>query len=81
MKLFRLAKTSSRVFRVSLAAALLLLFAATLKISGAFAQEQASSETPLALQVTANDEIAASDIAGHHIHLRPVRSIGRSRAL
>jgi hypothetical protein len=55
---------------------LFLFFAGALKYSASAAQNQSegSRESVVSLQVSANDEIAAEDIASHHVHLRPVRS-------
>ncbi|MCU1240631.1 MAG: hypothetical protein JWO71_1357 [Candidatus Acidoferrum typicum] len=69
MKLFR-------VSRISMAVAFLLFFAGSLKLSGIAAQNEAAAaqESVQSLQVTANDEIAAGDTAGHHVHLHPLRA-------
>lgn len=67
MKLFRAATLS--------AAVLFFALAASLRVPVVFAQAQneSSQERPLDLQITANDEIAASNVSGHQMHLRPVR--------
>jgi hypothetical protein len=68
MKLFR-------VSRISMAFALLFFFAGSLKFSGAAAQnEPVTQESVQSLQISANDEIAAANIAEHHVHLHPLRS-------
>jgi len=36
-------------------------------------------ESVESLQITANDEIAAEDVAGHHVHLHPLRTSAASR--
>jgi hypothetical protein len=74
MKLFR-------VSRIAMVVAFLLCLGGLLKVSGIAAQnEQASApESVLSLQVTANDEIAAGNITGHHVHLHPLRSSAASR--
>ena len=67
MKLFRAATLS--------AAVLFFALAASLRVPVVFAQAQneSSQERPLDLQITANDEIAAANVSGHQMHLRPVR--------
>jgi hypothetical protein len=74
MKLFR-------VSRISMAVAFLLFLAGSLKFSGIAAQNDpaAAQESVQSLQVTANDEIAAGDIAAHHVHLHPTRASAASR--
>lgn len=70
MKSFRAAR--SRIF-VALAFAMFL--AGSLKFSGPAAQNESSSQESIeSVQITANDEIAADDIAKHHVHLQPLRA-------
>lgn len=54
----------------------LLLFTGTTKFSASAAQSDppVAEESLQSLQITANDEIAADDVTGHHIHLHPTRS-------
>lgn len=74
MKLFR-------VSRMSIAFVCSLLLLGVFKVSVIAAQnEPAAQESVQSLQVTANDEIAAENIAGHHVHLHPLRSRAESRA-
>ena len=76
MKLFR-------VSRISIAFALLFLLAGSLKFSGAAAQNESATaqESVQSLQVSANDEIAAGNVAEHHVHLHPLRSRAAARQL
>lgn len=64
-----------RVSRISMAVGFLVFLAGSLKFSGIAAQnEPAAAQQPVqSLQVTANDEIAAENIAAHHVHLHPLR--------
>ncbi|HLZ91655.1 MAG TPA: hypothetical protein VKQ28_08060 [Candidatus Acidoferrum sp.] len=68
MKLFR--------HRVVLSVFLFLFFAGFLKLVSQAAQNEteAARESVVSLQVSVNDEIAAEDAAGHHVHLTPLRS-------
>jgi hypothetical protein len=69
MKLFR-------VSRVCVAVVFSLFLMGSLKFYRVAAQNEsaAAQESVHSLQVTANDEIAAEDVAGHHVHLHPLRS-------
>lgn len=70
-----------RVSRISVAVVCLLFLASALKVRSLAAQNEAAAQEPVqSLQVTANDEIAASNTASHHIHLHPVRSNAAARA-
>jgi hypothetical protein len=74
MKLFG----ASRIF---VAVACSLLLAGSMKISRLAAQDEPGTrqESVESLQITANDEIAAEDVAGHHVHLHPLRTRAASR--
>ena len=69
------------------AACMCIAFAFSLFLVGGLkppiiAAQDDSSPTPesaQSLQVTANDEIAAGNIASHHVHLHPLRSRAESR--
>jgi hypothetical protein len=69
MKLFR-------VSRICVAVLFSLFLAGSLKFYRLAAQNEsaAGQESMQSLQVTANDEIAAEDVAGHRVHLHPLRS-------
>src|SRR5246127_1859429 len=75
MKLFR-------VSPMSIAVVVCLLVIGALRISVLAAQDEPSTaqESVQSMQVTANDEIAAGDIAAHHVHLHPVRSHARTES-
>ena len=62
--------------RIFVTVACSLFLAGPVKISRLAAQNEPATqqESVESLQITANDEIAAEDIAGHHIHLHPLRS-------
>lgn len=72
---------SFRVSRMSIAIVFSLLLGGVLKLSVVVAQSEpaAAQESVESLQVTANDEIAAQDVAGHRVHLHPLRSRAESR--
>lgn len=65
-----------RVSRICIGVTFLLVGAGSLKFSGIAAQNEpgAQQESAQSLQVTANDEVAAEYVAGHHVHLHPLRS-------
>lgn len=68
-----------RLFRISslsVAVVLAVFLAGALKLSSVWAQSEsaASQESVQSLQITANDEIAADDVAGQHVHLHPSHS-------
>src|SRR6266436_1519008 len=67
--------------RIFVAVACSLFLAGSMKISRLAAQDEPATrqESVESLQITANDEIAAEDVAGHHVHLHPVRSRDASR--
>lgn len=69
------------VSRISIGVTFLLFVAGSLKFSGVAAQNEPASaqESAQSLQVTANDEIAAEDVAGHNVHLHPLRSRAAAR--
>ena len=69
MKLFG----ASRTF---VAVACSLFLAGSMKFSKLAAQNEpvTQQESVESLPITVNDEIAAQDIAGHHVHLHPARS-------
>ena len=70
-----------RVSRMCIAVVFCLLATVALRISVFAAQEErAAQESVQSMQVTANDEIAAGDIAGHHVHLHPLRSHSRAES-
>ena len=74
-----------RLFRfssISIAVVFVIFLAGALKSSSVRAQSEsaASQESVQNLQVTANDEIAADDVASQHVHLHPLRSHAAERA-
>lgn len=74
MKLFHAVTLSSAVL-------FSLFYPAPLRLTAsAQARNHSAEESVLELQITANDEISASNVSKHEMHLRPVRS-GSHRAL
>src|SRR5947209_5129603 len=73
----------SRIVPFAIAVAFFVLFVANLRVSNVSAQVRGepSQESVLNLQVTANDEISASNVSGHYVHLRPLRSAVSHREL
>src|SRR6266576_2633877 len=71
----------SGVSRIFVAVAGSLFLAGSMKFSRLAAQDEPATrqESVESLQITANDEIAAEDVAGHHVHLHPLRSRDASR--
>src|SRR6267142_3931211 len=67
--------------RIFVAVACSLFLAGSMKFSRLAAQDEPATRQELveSLQITANDEIAAEDVAGHHVHLHPLRSRDASR--
>ena len=67
--------------RIFVAVACSLFLAGSMKISRLAAQDEPATrqESVESLQITANDEIAAEDVAGHHVHLHPLRTSAASR--
>jgi hypothetical protein len=67
--------------RIFVAVACSLFLAGSMKFSRLAAQDEPATrqESVESLQITANDEIAAEDVAGHHVHLHPLRSRDASR--
>jgi hypothetical protein len=64
---------ASRIFA---AVACSISLAGSMRLFNVAAQSESPTqqESIESLQITANDEVAASDIAGHYIHLQPLRS-------
>jgi len=75
MKSFCVSRTS-----ISFVFSLLLVTACRVSVIAAQSEPAATQESVQSLQVTANDEIAAQDIAGHRVHLHPLRSRAESRS-
>src|SRR6266404_987100 len=73
--------TVFRVSRICIGVTFLLFGAGSLKFSGIAAQNElgAQQESAQSLQVTPNDEVAAEYVAGHHVHLHPLRSRAAAR--
>src|SRR5258706_6160770 len=67
--------------RIFVAVACSLFLAGSMKFSRLAAQDEPGTrqESVESLQITANDEIAAEDVAGHHVHLHPLRTRAASR--
>src|SRR6266853_2469455 len=67
--------------RIFVAVACSLFLAGSMKFSRLAAQDEPATrqESVESLQITANDEIAADVIAGHHVHLHPLRTRAASR--
>jgi hypothetical protein len=65
----------SRAAILSLAVPFSVVITAWLKppVVSAQNQNESAKESVLELQVTANDEISASNVSAHKMHLRPVR--------
>jgi hypothetical protein len=70
-----------RVSRICVAVLFSLFLAGSLKFYRLAAQNEsaAGQESVQSLQVTANDEIAAEDVAAHRVHLHPMRSRAAAR--
>jgi len=75
MKSFCVSRTS-----IPFVFSLLLVTACRVSVIAAQSEPAATQESVQSLQVTANDEIAAQDIAGHRVHLHPLRSRAESRS-
>src|SRR5690242_16920484 len=72
----------SRIVPCAVAVSFFILIA-NLRLSNVAAQTsgEPSQEAVLNLQVTANDEISASNVSAHYVHLRPLRSAVSHREL
>jgi hypothetical protein len=70
-----------RVSQFAVALTFFLFFVGSLRQSRLAAQNdpRAASESAVSLQVAAVDEIAAADVAEHHIHVHPQHSASRAR--
>ena len=75
LKLFR-----ASCIRILFAAAFSFIFAGSVKFFQLAAQEASvAQESVESVPITPNDEIAAGNITGHHVHLHPLRSKGALR--